>query len=473
MITDEELLLYEKLKKEVEIDNRRSLLTKIDERTPKNYKFLYDAFSKQKFEKGKLVAGYKGVVLEGSARSRKTRSVVDFICNLGITSRKRLVVTVIKETYNEFKTTLYNDFNTALDEFGLDNPFSRLKEVNFFKIGKVLVQFIGADQPKKFHGLESDIVYFNEILPLEESVYRAATMRCNLMFICDYNPSVTMHWVFEKVIPREDVGFLRTTFLDNPYLPDGQRIEILGYEPWLPGSYEVRNETDLYYNGSSITETNQPPPHPSNIRNGTADVFYWTVYGLGLRGAMTGVIFNNVVWIGENERPAWNPIQTIDFGFTNDPSGVTNYWEDEHNIWFEPLIYHPIDNSDDLDAACKAVGMKKTFPLIGDSSDKYTGEGKGTVRMVLDMRSKGWMATKVSKTKSVVYWIGSMKRKKIHIIKNRLYIHAKKEQENYRWKEINGISINQPIDSFNHLWDSARYGHMTYNNNATLQVTTT
>lgn len=62
-----------------------------------------------------------------------------------------------------------------------------------------------------------------------------------------------------------------------------------------------------------------------------------------------------------------------------------------------------------------------------------------------------------------MFWLLSMKNKKIHIVKNHLYAYVKKEKENYRLKEVNGIAINQPIDDFNHFWDSARYGHMSYN----------
>ena len=62
-----------------------------------------------------------------------------------------------------------------------------------------------------------------------------------------------------------------------------------------------------------------------------------------------------------------------------------------------------------------------------------------------------------------MFWLTSMKKKKIHIIKNHLYKQALKEQQNYKMKEIAGISINQPIDKWNHIWDAARYGHIAHN----------
>src|SRR5690606_18368856 len=98
---------------------------------------------------------------------------------------------------------------------------------------------------------------------------------------------------------------------------------------------------------------------------------------------------------------------------------------------------------------------------------------KGTVEMVNGLHDLGYKeAFKISKTKDVMFWIGSMKKKKIHVVKNHLWKYVKKERENYRFKEINGIIINQPIDKHNHFWDMARYGHIAYNSPTKIHVTT-
>ena len=221
-----------------------------------------------------------------------------------------------------------------------------------------------------------------------------------------------------------------------------------------------------------VTSTNQPPPHPTNIQNGTADEFNWKVYGLGLRGAMKGVIFPYVEWIDEfPEDKAL--IYPNDFGFTTDPNALGRYAEDEYNIWIEPLCYEPIETPEALALLLDELGIDKEKDIIPcDSSDKYTGENKGTVEMVKGLRQRGFVnAHKISKTKSIMYWLNSMKTKKIHIIKNHLYNQVLKEQQNYRMKEIGGIAINQPIDKFNHFWDMARYGHIAHNSKTQIFTT--
>ena len=231
---------------------------------------------------------------------------------------------------------------------------------------------------------------------------------------------------------------------------------------------------------SEVSDKNQPPIHPHNVENGTADAFMWKVYGLGLRGAMKGVIFPNITWI--DEFPEIGYTYANDFGFTSDPNALVKYAEDEHNIWAELLCYQPIDTPEELDGIFEALGIERGRyapggGLVGghlitcDSSDKYTGENKGTIEMVRDLRRKRWQAKKVSKTKSIVYWIGSMKEKKIHIVRNHLYEEAKAEVENYRWKEIQGIQINQPIDTWNHMNDAIRYGHIAHNSQPIIHST--
>lgn len=470
-LTTAEILELEELLNDRTIRRLKKGLTEFDENTNPNYKLLYDAITSQEWgsdEKGNpiLTQGKRGCILEGSSRSGKTWSGIDIIIWLCTIKHKSESVTIniYRETYNEFKTTLYDDFKRRLDDFGLDNPFNRVKEIKSFKIGKSTIYFLGDGK----HGGGCDYAFYNEMMMIENSVFDQSEMRCRKFWWGDYNPSFTDHWVFDKVVLRDDVGFLRTTFLDNPFISPQEKSKILGYEPWETGSYEVDND-GVYYNGNPIDNNNHPPPNSKNQRNGTADVFMWKVYGLGLRGAMKGVIFNNVTYI--DKFPDIAHTYANDFGFTADPNALVKYAEDDKNIYIEPLIYEPIETPEALDAKFKIVGVEKRLPITCDSSDKYTGENKGTVEMVAGLKKLKWLAFKVHKIKSVMYWILSMKKKKLHVvineIKNKdgqlLWKCAKKEAENYKFKEVNGIMINQPIDKYNHIWDAARYGHIAYN----------
>lgn len=469
-LTDAEILELENLLNERDIDISRERLTKIDEETNPNYEILFNAIQDQKYEvvdgKLELVSGYRGAGLEGSSRSGKTWSGIDIIIWLCLFYEPNgCTINIYRETYNEFKTTLYDDFKRRLDDYGLPNKFKENDEIKSFKIGKSKIYFIGDGK----HGGGCDYAFFNEVMFIKKSVFDQVKMRCRKFWWADYNPSFTEHWFFDSVLTRPDVVFLRTTFKDNKYISAQERNEILITEPWKPGSYIVKEGVVQCYNKLTskvepLSPTNQPPPHPENIKNGTADESYWRIYGLGLRGAMKGLIFPFVTWIDEFPKDK-APIYPNDFGFTVDPNTLVKYAEDEHNIWIEPLSYEPIETPEALSMLLESLGIDKSKDIIPcDSADKYTGENKGTVEMVKGLKKLKWVnAYKISKTKSVMYWLVSMKKKKIHIIKNHLYKEALKEQQNYKMREIAGIAINQPLDKFNHMWDSARYGHISHN----------
>lgn len=470
-MTDEELKELIKLSEEVKIDKLHRGLTVFDEKTNPNYKFLFKAITEQEYEvewdgKGtgiyRIINGFKGCILEGSSRSGKTYAGVDIIIWLCTQVEKSCSIVVVRETYNELKTTLFPDFKKRLDDFGLDNPFHHSKEMQSFKIGKNQISLVGADKIGKFHGAGSDYVFFNEMLHVDKGVFDQLEMRCRKFWWGDYNPSVTEHYVFESVIPRYDIGFLRTTFRDNPYLSISERNKILSYEPYLPNSYEVK-DNQLWYQGRLVDDNWKPPEHPLNVKQGTASEFDWLVYGLGLRGAMEGVIFKNVVYI--DKFPDLAHTYGCDFGFVTDPSTLVKYAEDELNIYLELLLYKPTETPEDLNMAFEAIGVERHLPITADSSDKFTGQGKDTVEMVRGLRDLGWEIHKVSKKKGIMFGINTMRRKKIHIVKNHLVHHARKEQENYRFKEVHGILINQPRDLHNHFWDGSRYAMLGQSSN--------
>lgn len=452
------------LKHRLEVLKHKKRLTHFDELTSPNYKLLHNAIKEQKWcfdHRGKpvLESGYAGAVLEGSSRSTKTWSGVDIIIWLCTEVEKSgCTINIYRETYNEFKTTLYDDFRRRLDDYDLDNPFKRSKEIQSFKILNSTIYFLGDGK----HGGGCDYAFFNEVMMINRAVFDQVEMRCRKFWWMDYNPSFTDHWVFDSVIPREDVAFLRTTFRDNPYISPTELNKILGYEPWMPGSYEILPD-GVFYNGYPISDDNQPPPHPDNIKRGTADEFMWKVYGLGLRGAMKGVIYQNIRWI-DAFPVGLGYTYANDFGFTADPNVLVRYAEDGDDVFIEPLTYRPIETSSDLIEEFNRIGVEPFLPIACDSSDKYTKENHGTIEMVRDLRDGGFPeAYKISKKKGKIFWILSLKKKRIHIVRNMFYKQIKKEQENYKFKEVNGILVNQPIDGYDHFWDSALYGHMSHN----------
>ena len=385
---------------------------------------------------------------EGSSRSSKTWDFFHFLvmyCENNENEHNEIYI--LRETLVDCKDFTFKEFQKCLKVIGIwnDDNYKNPQKPNYNLYGNQ-VMFRGLDDSSE--GYPSDIVFVNETLENQnkekiDGIY----MRCRKLVVYDWNPKYTQHWCFD-LEGQPNVHFTHSTYKNNKYLEQSVINTIEGYCPW--------NFEDLHL------PEKQRRPHLENIKNGTADKYRWLVYGEGIRSAPEGLIFQHVTWV--DQFPDIGYYYTIDFGFTVDPTALCKYAEDENNIWIELLLYEPTENAGLIHDFAIASNIDIKTPTIADSSDKYTGENKGTMEMVKDLRLRGWEnIAKVRKNRSVMYWLISMKQKKIHIVKNGNYINAKREQENYVMKLINGIAINQPIDKFNHMWDSARYGHMKYN----------
>ena len=415
-------------------------------------------YSENKTEDTKVI-----IVNEGGTRSAKTWDAFHLLYTFCDHNPNRgLEIYVLRDTLDNCREKTFKDFQKCMQIAGVSKNITYrsegMKPTAYINGNEI--RFRGLDKASK-EGYPSDIVFVNEILDTQKVQLDGIFMRCRMLIIADENPKYTEHWSFD-LEKRDNCFFTHTTFLDNKHLQKSIVNEILGYEPWQRGSYEII-DNELIYKGELISKNNQPPVHKRNKEQGTIDEFKWIVYGLGLRGAMRGVIYQQMEFL--NEFPEIDFFYANDFGFTNDPNATVKYAEDANNIWFELLIYEPIDNADALSAKFKSVGIDNRKPMVCDSADRYAGES-GVVRMVNDLNDLGFdEAFKVKKTKDIMYWIGSAKSKKIHCVKDDagLWKKVQSERQNYVFKEVHGIPINQPIDGHDHALTAMRYGHMTYN----------
>lgn len=363
----------------------------------------------------------RGSILEGSSRSGKTISSVDFIHYIGARIGTGYTINVLKETYNSFKTTLYDDFKKRMTDFGVEHPFDRSREVVTFDLLGNKINFIGADKASKAHGMSCDYMYCNEMLDIENDFFDQAEMRCRKFWWGDYNPKVTSHWVYDKIIPRDDIGFLHTTFKDNPFISDIEKNKILSYEDT-----------------------------PENRRQGTVDTYKWKVYGLGVRAAMEGLVHPEVIWISDYqwdiltlgyEEEAWG----LDFGYTTDPSALVQARVRGNDLFLRKRLYIPTPNSDILGQYMEAI-IPEDAVIWADSADPG---------MINDLKVMGFPVYAITKFRgSINYGNGLINKFRVHIVRDDDF---RKEQENYKYKVINGIRLNEPEDKWNHLWDASRY----------------
>jgi PBSX family phage terminase large subunit len=389
-----------------------------------NFQFLCQNFD---FEKSKKQIK-QGFILEGSSGAGKSFDLVSFIiyyCKMY--EGKGKDVLICRNTNADLQKTILKDFVKILLRYGIYNEKNHFKSSpQHYNLFGNVIYFSGMDAMGA-HGERHDIIWINEILETEQQNFQQLNQRCNEAFFGDYNPSYTEHWVFNSVITRPDTKYFHSTLLQNAFLPEGQRSEIMAYEPTA-----------------------------ENIKNGTADDYMWKVYGLGLRSSPKGLIFQNVTWVDEfpaNIQYAFG----IDFGFTNDQTALVKIGIDGNNLYAELLLYEPIDNSPALSEVLlsepmRLKGLQQGIQITADCADRYND-----VEMVRELKNLGHNIKKVNKGKGISWSIGLLKKHKIHLVRN---VNLKREQENYKWREINGMFVNEPVGKYDHAFAAIRYSYI-------------
>tara|TARA_B110000908_G_C10268383_1_gene467252 strand:+ start:11303 stop:12457 length:1155 start_codon:yes stop_codon:yes gene_type:complete len=350
----------------------------------------------------------KIVVEQGGTRSGKTYNIILWIIFYYCGKNEGKTITIARKTFPAVRSSVMRDFMEILKAADLYREENHNKSNSEYILNGNLVEFISMDQPQKIRGRKRDLAFLNEANELTFEDWQQIVFRTNGRIILDYNPSDTFHWIYDKVIPRDDVDFFQTTYKDNPFLDDTIIKEI-----------ERLRDTDEHY---------------------------WRVYGLGERGTNRAQVFQFTT-IQQIPQTAKFLSFGLDFGFTNDPSALVGCYKEGDNLYFEELLYSTNLTNQDLAREFSKLEIGRYDEIFGDSSEPKSIE---------ELHRMGWNIKPTQKgADSVNAGIDMLKRYKIHIIGSNLM----KEMENYKWLEDkNGNLLNKPEDKYNHLIDALRYG---------------
>lgn len=372
--------------------------------------------------------GKRGIVLEGGSRSSKTWSIIQFLllyCQAHKNQGKE--ITICRDRLTWLKLTVLRDFQAVMRSVGWwqDDAFNKTEMT--YKLFGNRFTFIGLDEPAKLHGLKQDIFWLNELLGTPGSAYQPTKdtfdnleQRTTDFFIVDYNPKVTKHWVYSSVLTRDDVAYIHSTMLDNPFLEDVIRKKILSYEPT-----------------------------PENVARGTADAVNWKVYGLGQRGQHKGVIFTNVNYVKFFPNDCNKIWYGLDFGFVNDVTALVKVGMNNGELFAQQLFYETGLTNAAISRLMIEAGLHNRCDIIADSAEQ---------KSIVDLQNYGWKVEGALKgPDSVLFGINALKGYKLNVVETSYDL--KTELDNYSWKEdvVTGEVSNEPVDNYNHAIDAIRY----------------
>ena len=353
-------------------------------------------------------------VHQGGTRSGKTYSILTALIEL-CHKNSGLVITICRKTFPALRATAMRDFFEILNNEDIYNPDLHNKSDATYQLWGNMVEFISIDQPQKVRGRKRDVLFINEANEINLEDWRQLLLRTTGRVLIDYNPSDEFHWIYEEVIPREDAEFFRTTYKDNPFLPESVVMEIERFK--------------------------------------TADENFWKVYGLGERGTSTATIFTH--WKEINQIPNEYKLLTtgVDFGYTNDPTAIVRVYTDGHGFAVDEICYATRLTNSDIAKVLRDNEVNRSDVVICDSAEP---------KSIDEIHAHGFNTHGARKGKDSV-------KNGIQFLHSRpLLVTARsvnliRELRNYKWKEDkNGKQLNEPVDSFNHAIDAMRYA-ITFN----------
>ncbi len=351
---------------------------------------------------------------QGGTRSGKTYSILTALIEL-CHKNSGLVITICRKTFPALRATAMRDFFEILNKEEIYNPDLHNKSDATYQLWGNMVEFISIDQPQKVRGRKRDVLFINEANEINLEDWRQLLLRTTGRVLIDYNHSDEFHWIYEEVIPREDAEFFRTTYKDNPFLPESVVMEIERFR--------------------------------------TADENFWKVYGLGERGTSQSTIFTH--WKEINQIPNEYKLLNIglDFGYTNDPTAIVRVYTDGHGFAVDELCYATRLTNSDIAKVLRDNQVNRSDVVICDSAEP---------KSIDEIHAYGFNTHGARKGKDSV-------KNGIQFLHSRpLLVTARsvnliRELRNYKWKEDkNGKQLNDPVDSFNHAIDAMRYA-ITFN----------
>lgn len=360
--------------------------------------------------------------------SSKTTSIIQ---KFGIDSRNAiepLQITICRLKMTWTRLSVLKDFGKFVSDNGIpiEPEFNPSRAIQEYMMFGSQWNFMGLDDTQRLPGMSHDKIWINEAMESSLNSFNQLDMRTSDEVVVDYNPMALNHWVYNLAL-RDEAKVIKSTILDNPYLNEGVRKTILGYQPT-----------------------------PENVRRGTADKYLWEVYGEGRKAVQKGRIFTKVSYSDKFPKDCKWVINGLDFGYTNDPTALVKIGLYEGKLYMKQLIYEvgltnapgPEGDTKNIHSRLKDLELDKNDLIIADSAEP---------KSIKELKKWGWnIKGAIKGPDSIRMGLDAVKRYEIVCVNSP---DLKKELDNYKYIEDNsGELTNKPVDAFNHLIDPLRYG---------------
>ena len=138
----------------------------------------------------------------------------------------------------------------------------------------------------------------------------------------------------------------------------------------------------------------------------------------------------------------------MDFGYTNDPTTITDIWMVDNAYIFDERIYKTGLTNPEIWREFKSLGLDNSVYTIADSAEPKSIQELTHLGMKIQGAIKG--------PDSINFGIQKMQEVDFSVTARSLNLI--KELRTYSWAtDREGKELNKPIDNHNHIIDSIRY----------------
>lgn len=352
---------------------------------------------------------------QGGTSSGKTYSILQVLLSLAVET-SNLIITVVGQDIPNLRAGPIRDIRKIIRDSSILANQIRIynksdRELHF--LNGTIMEFKSYENEQDARSGKRDYLFINEANGISYPIFKQLNIRTTIRTFLDYNPSASF-WVHEMV-------------LNNP---------------------QVYPSVD-----NLISDHRQNPFINEDLHNSIERLIHedkelWKVYARGLTGKVEGLIFKN--WFVCTAIPTGAKLiaNGLDFGFSNDETGVVEVFMHNGELWLNELIYKKGLTNPDISDSLKDIGISKNIEMICDSAEPKSIE---------ELRRLGWNAKEAKKGgDSVKNSIDILKRYKMNVTKRS--INLRMELGKYIWKKDRaGKTLNEPIGTFNHLIDPIRY----------------
>lgn len=284
--------------------------------------------------------------------------------------------------------------------------FNKSDRIYYFRNGSI-IEFNSYSDEQDAKSGKRDYLFVNEANGIPFEVYFQLSIRTYKKEFIDYNPTIKF-WVHEKMIGSADVALFISDHRHNPFLPQ-----------------EIHDEIE------SIP-----------------DKELWKVYARGLTGQIKGLIYPKYGIV--DEVPAdISTVFGLDFGYNHKTALIEIGKEEPRDLFWNEWIYQSELTIGDLIKEMNDMSVPKQKPIYADHS---------AADKIEDIRRAGYNIFKANK--DVTNGIDFVKRNNLWI--TRRSTGLRKEIISYKWKEVKGIALDEPIKFNDDGMDAGRYGSYSH-----------